>query len=163
MLFLFIKFANVQKLRKTLIMNSIVMIVVAFFLFDYLFMGGAYFDQISKTFDSEILYELKFYLSLLKPENVLFGIELLKTDDPFDGSNYSIPIIDVGVFNILIQYGIVGVIFIYFSYCYLYKIIDGNGKKFLIVNLFSLIHYFNIISFACLLATYFVFYKEKKI
>lgn len=160
MLLLYHNFSKVRKLDKLKILKSMTLMALVFLIFDYLLMESAYFDQIMKTFDSDISYELKFYLSLLDSLNLLFGIDLINADDPFDGSNYSIPIIDMGLFNIFIQYGVVGVSFIVITYKFLYKILNVNGKKFLIVNLFSLVHYFNIISFVCLISAYFVFLEK---
>lgn len=160
MLFLFINFYKINKINKIMVLKNIALMLFLFGIFDYFFMDSAYNDQITKTFDSDIIYEAEFYISTLNPVNLLFGIDLLNVDDPFDGSYYSIPVIDIGFFNIFMQYGVIGVMCIIIFYKYLYDLLDVNGKKFMIVNLFSLIHYFNIISFACLISTYFIFSKK---
>ncbi|WP_445721098.1 hypothetical protein, partial [Flavobacterium sp.] len=116
---------------------------------DLSLLNGGYFWMIGNTLSESFLLEFSVYLKSLKLENLLFGLKPGSSDDPFPHNELSgaIPVTDVGLVGIPLQHGLLGLIqFFYLLYIW-HRVGSVNFKHFIIINLFSIIHYFPIISF----------------
>jgi hypothetical protein len=129
-----------------------IFLILFFYLLDYLILGSAYYYQILASGSNILLNDFKYYLSIQTFRTLLFGIKPSFLEDPYDRTlGYYIPLTDIGIIGIPIQFGIVGltsIILISFFWIFYSK---KQERKFIIPLFISVIHYFSLASFLGLL------------
>lgn len=120
---------------------------LTFFILDYLFLERGYSLLISNTIGDNFLVELKYYFENLTLERVLFGVKAGTVEDPYDILTNAIPVTDFGLLGVPLQNGVLGIISIFMIFIFWIKYCSNELKKFILINLIGLIHYFSMISF----------------
>jgi hypothetical protein len=131
------------------------LVPIIFFIIDFLLLGQAYFYQISNSKFSLLVFELSHYLKYLDFGSFLYGIKPNMIDDPYDAlSGYYVPLTDIGLIGVPIQFGFLGVISIFFNVLIGIKYFSKQFKLLFKLLLLTILHYFSLASFLGLLTTY---------
>lgn len=116
------------------------------FLIDQLLFGGAYSNQISSTNFGVLTAEFTSYIKIMNVWNFLYGLPSGHDDFYDSGVDYYIPLTDIGLIGIPFQYGLFGIFSIILLCFFWIKYSTKRLSFFLIVCMFSALHYFSIIS-----------------
>jgi hypothetical protein len=152
------------KINLKLVFNVAIGLLILFFIIDYFFLGNAYYYQIISSGSDILLSELKTYLNAQSIKSVLFGIKPGDINDPYDSSQgYYLPLTDIGIIGIPIQFGLIGCFSIILISIFWFKYSSSREMKFIIPLFFSAIHYFSLISFLGILyLTWLVYFPPKE-
>ena len=157
-----IRARNVKFNFKTLIllMSSLFLL---FFLVDFFILDSAYYYQIISSGSEILLSDLKTYYDAQTIKSFFFGIKPRDIDDPYDKSlGYYLPLTDIGIIGIPIQFGLAGLISILLVSFFWLTYSEKKERKFILPLFFSAIHYFSLASFlGVLLITWLVRYPPK--
>ena len=119
-----------------------------FFLLDFFILDSAYYYQIISSGSEILLNDLKTYYDAQTVKSFFFGIKPGDIDDPYDKSlGYYLPLTDIGIIGIPIQFGIVGLISILLMSIFWLTYAKKRERKFILPLFFSAIHYFSLASF----------------
>lgn len=119
-----------------------------FFLMDYFILDRAYYNQIISSGSEILLSDLKTYYDAQSVKSFFFGIKPGDIDDPYDMSlGYYLPLTDIGIIGIPIQFGLAGLISILLLSFFWLKYAEKKERKFILPLFFSAIHYFSLVSF----------------
>lgn len=120
--------------------------VLSLFLFDQIFLSGGYAAQIFSTKWSLLFAEFQAYLNILNIWTTLYGLPV-GHEDFFDvAEDYYIPLVDIGLVGIPLQFGLLGVISILLLLVVWMKYSQTNLKFFFSACLLSVLHYFSMVS-----------------
>ncbi len=151
-------FIMINKYRYFFIKNSktlILLIPIIFFIIDYIFLGQAYYYQISNSKFNLLLLELSHYIKFLDFGNFLYGIKPNMIDDPYDAqAGFYVPLTDIGIIGVPIQFGLLGIISILFNVSYSIRYFPKQFKLLFKLLLLTILHYFSLASFIGLLSTF---------
>jgi hypothetical protein len=138
---------DVQFNFKTLLL-VVGFLFLLFFLIDFFILESAYYYQIISS-SSEILFsDLKTYYDAQTVKSFFFGIKPGDIDDPYDKSlGYYLPLTDIGIIGIPIQFGIMGLISILLLSFFWLIYAKKRERRFILPLFFSAIHYFSLASF----------------
>lgn len=129
--------------------------LMIFILFDTIVLDNAYYYQISNTSFDLFFAELVYYLRQLDVSYILYGFKPGMVEDPYDTmGGYYLPLTDIGIIGVPIQFGILGLLLILFN---VLLILAVSKKSFNILFksvLVSIIHYFSLASFLGIIFTY---------
>lgn len=122
---------------------------IIFFIIDHFVSESSYAAMIFGTGIDYLSWAVNTYIEHVSFKEILFGMPA-GTLDLYDVVQYGagIPLDDIGVVGLLIHYGLVGVCMIIMWISYILIAAQKNERQFVIILLFSAIHYFNIVSFA---------------
>lgn len=142
-------------------------IPIIFFIIDFIFLGQAYYYQITNSKFNLLLFELQHYLKYLDFGSLLYGIKPNMIDDPYDAqAGFYVPLTDIGLFGIPIQFGLLGITSILLNVFIAIKFFPNKFKLLFKLLLLTILHYFSLASFIGLLTTYWLsryyFKIEKK-
>ena len=141
----------------------IMLVPIVFFILDFVFLGQAYYHQISNSKFNLLISELNHYLRFLDIGSFLFGIKPNMIDDPYDsGAGFYVPLTDIGLVGVPIQFGFLGLLSISLNVLYgIYKF-PGQYKLLYKLLLLTILHYFSLASFIGILTTYWlsVYYRK---
>jgi hypothetical protein len=134
-----------------------------FFLVDLFILDSAYYNQIISSDLKILLSDLKTYYNAQTVKSFFFGIKPGEIDDPYDMSlGYYIPLTDIGIIGIPIQFGLGGLISILLLSFFWFIYAKKKERKFILPLFFSAIHYFSLVSFVgVLFITWLVRYPPK--
>jgi hypothetical protein len=134
-----------------------------FFLVDFFILGSAYYYQIISSGSEILLSDLKTYYDAQTIKSFFFGIKPGDIDDPYDKSlGYYLPLTDIGIIGIPIQFGLAGSFSILIVSFFWLTYSEKKERKFILPLFFSAIHYFSLASFlGVLLVTWLVRYPPK--
>ncbi len=119
-----------------------------FILIDQLFMSGGYSQQLGATNVNVLIVEFKNYLAYMSAKDWLFGLSVF--DEDFyqgDDFGYYVPLTDIGLIGLPIQFGLLGISAIILCYSFWLKFSKRQLRFLLLVCLIMLLHYFTIASF----------------
>jgi hypothetical protein len=150
--FLLIRHKNFfDKHRKSLFF----LIPIIFFIIDYLFLGQAYYYQITNSKFNLLILELSHYLNFLDLGSFLYGIKPNMIDDPYDSqAGFYVPLTDIGLIGVPIQFGLLGLFSIALNVVIGFKYFTGHFKLLFKLLLLTILHYFSLASFIGLLSTF---------
>ena len=132
---------------KTLIL-LVSSLFLLFFLVDFFILGSAYYYQIISSGSEILLSDLKTYYDAQTIKSFFFGIKPGDIDDPYDMSlGYYLPLTDIGIIGIPIQFGLAGLISILLLAFFWIRYSEIKERKFILPLFFSAIHYFSLASF----------------
>jgi len=152
---------NPQLFKKYTILFIIITITI-FFSVDYFMLGGGYLFQIGNTGFSLLIDEFLYYMENLNIQRFLFGIKPGAIPDPFNPfKGYYIPLTDIGMIGIPIQFGMFGFLTIFSLVINILKISQNKTNIFFKTLLITLVHYFSTASFIGVLSTYWLLDKKK--
>lgn len=150
--FLFLKFDSFFKKN---IKSIFFLVPLVFFIIDYIFLGQAYYYQITNSKLNLLILELTHYLKFLDLGSFLYGIKPNMIDDPYDAqAGFYVPLTDIGLIGVPIQFGFLGIFSILLNV--LYGVFNFSKKYKLLYKLLllTILHYFSLASFIGLLTTY---------
>lgn len=131
------------------------LIPILFFIIDYLFLGQAYYYQISNTKLNLLFIELNHYLNYLDVGSFLYGIKPNMIDDPYDSQEgFYVPLTDIGLIGVPIQFGLLGLLSIALNVLIGFKLFTSQFKLLYKLLLITILHYFSLASFIGLLSTF---------
>lgn len=138
---------------------SIVKFSIGFFfffaLFDFIILNNAYYYQISNTNMTLVFAELNYYLNKIDINYLLFGFKPGMIDDPYDIlGGYYLPLTDIGIIGIPIQFGVLGVALLLLNIILMFRISSNSFNLLFKTTLISIIHYFSLASFLGLVFSY---------
>lgn len=137
---------------------------IVFFIIDFIFLGQAYYYQISNSKLNLLAMELAHYIKYLDFGNFLYGIKPNMIDDPYDSQEgFYVPLTDIGLIGVPIQFGLLGIISIILNVFYGIYFFPQKFKLLFKLLLLTILHYFSLASFIGLLATYWLSLYYKKI
>lgn len=130
-------------------------IPIIFFIIDFIFLGQAYYYQITNSKFNLLLFELQHYLKYLDFGSLLYGIKPNMIDDPYDAqAGFYVPLTDIGLIGVPIQFGLLGITSILFNVFIAIKLFPNKFKLLFKLLLLTILHYFSLASFIGLLTTY---------
>ncbi len=130
-------------------------IPIIFFIIDFIFLGQAYYHQITNSKFNLLLFELQHYLKYLDFGSLLYGIKPNMIDDPYDAqAGFYVPLTDIGLIGIPIQFGLLGITSILFNVFIAIKLFPNKFKLLFKLLLLTVLHYFSLASFIGLITTY---------
>jgi len=154
----YILFFMLNKYKSFFEKNSkslIYFIPIIFFIIDFLFLGQAYYYQITNSKFNLLLFELKHYLKFLDIGSFLYGIKPNMIDDPYDAqAGFYVPLTDIGLIGVPIQFGLLGVISIIINVIIGINYFSKQFKLIFNLLLLTILHYFSLASFIGLLSTF---------
>lgn len=164
---IYLLFFFIKKFNSFFINNSkslIFFVPFIFFIIDYVFLGQSYFYQISNSKFNLLIFELSHYIKYLDFGSFLYGIKPNMIDDPYDGqAGFYIPLTDIGIIGVPIQFGLFGITSILLNILYGIKYFPNQFKLLFKLLILTILHYFSLASFIGLLTTYWVSkYSAKK-
>jgi hypothetical protein len=128
---------------------------IIFFIIDYLFLGQAYYHQITNSKFKLLILELSHYLKFLDVGTFLYGIKPNMIDDPYDSqAGFYVPLTDIGLIGVPIQFGLLGLISIALNIIIGFKFFTNQFKLLYKLLLLTILHYFSLASFIGLLSTF---------
>lgn len=131
------------------------LIPIVFFIIDYLFLGQAYYYQITNSKFNLLILELSHYLKFLDLGSFLYGIKPNMIDDPYDSqAGFYVPLTDIGLIGVPIQFGLLGLISIALNVLIGFKFFTSHFKLLYKLLLLTILHYFSLASFIGLLSTF---------
>lgn len=131
------------------------LVPIIFFIIDFVFLGQAYFHQISNSKFNLLIFELSHYLKYLDFGSFLYGIKPNMIDDPYDSqAGFYIPLTDIGLIGVPIQFGLLGLISIALNILIGIKFYTNQFKFLYKLLLLTILHYFSLASFIGLLSTF---------
>ena len=135
-----------------------------FIILDTLLLNHAYYYQIISSGSNIIFNELSYYLKNLNLKYFLFGFKPGAIEDPYDiNLGYYVPLTDIGFIGIPLQFGILGVIVLFFNMKYWLKNSNNNIQLLFKLLLLTLFHYFSLGSFLGIIFAYWItLVNEKK-
>lgn len=137
-----------------------------FIIIDYIFLDQAYYYQISNSRIDLLVKEFIHYVNFFDVDTFLYGIKPNMIDDPYNAlAGFYIPLTDIGLIGIPIQFGVFGVISILLNIFYGITFFPKEFKLLYKILLITIIHYFSLASFIGLLSTYWLslyFFKIEK-
>lgn len=126
-----------------------------FALFDTLILDNAYYYQISNTNANLFFAELTYYLKQIDLKYLLYGFKPGMVEDPYNIlGGYYLPLTDIGLIGVPIQFGILGLILILFNVLLLLNISKKSFNLLFKSILVSIIHYFSLASFLGIIFSY---------
>ena len=132
---------------KTLIL-LVSFLFLLFFLVDFFILDSSYYYQIISSGSEILLSDLKLYYDAQTVKSFFFGIKPGDIDDPYDKSlGYYLPLTDIGIIGIPIQFGIMGLISILLLSFFWLIYAKKRERRFILPLFFSAIHYFSLASF----------------
>lgn len=157
-----IKSRSVKFNFKTIIL-LVSALFLLFFIVDFFILDSAYYYQIISSGSEILLSDLKTYYDAQTIKSFFFGIKPGDIDDPYDKSlGYYLPLTDIGIIGIPIQFGLVGLISILLMAFFWLSYSEKKERKFILPLFFSAIHYFSLASFlGILFITWLVRYPPK--
>lgn len=131
------------------------LVPIIFFIIDFVFLGQAYFHQISNSKFNLLVFELSHYLKYLDFGSFLYGIKPNMIDDPYDSqAGFYVPLTDIGLIGVPIQFGLLGLISIALNVLIGIKFYTNQFKLLYKLLLLTILHYFSLASFIGLLSTF---------
>jgi hypothetical protein len=131
------------------------LVPIIFFIIDFIFLGQAYFHQISNSKFNLLVFELSHYLKYLDFGSFLYGIKPNMIDDPYDSqAGFYVPLTDIGLIGVPIQFGLLGLISIALNVLIGIKFYTNQFKLLYKLLLLTILHYFSLASFIGLLSTF---------
>lgn len=146
--------------------SLILLVPIIFFIIDFVFLGQAYFHQITNSKLNLLVFELSHYIKYLDFGSFLYGIKPNMIDDPYDSqAGFYVPLTDIGIIGVPIQFGLLGLISIAFNILIGIKFYTNRFKLLYKLLLLTILHYFSLASFIGLLSTFWLskyYYKIDK-
>jgi hypothetical protein len=139
------------------------LVPIIFFIIDFIFLGQAYYYQITNSKFNLLVLELNHYLNYLDFGSFLYGIKPNMIDDPYDSqAGFYIPLTDIGLIGVPIQFGLLGLISIALNIFIGIKFYTNQFKLLYKLLLLTIFHYFSLASFIGLLSTFWLskFYSK---
>lgn len=131
------------------------LVPLIFFIIDFVFLGQAYFHQITNSKFNLLILELSHYLKFLDLGSFLYGIKPNMIDDPYDAqAGFYVPLTDIGLIGVPIQFGLLGVISIIINVIIGIKYFSNRFRLMFKLLLLTILHYFSLASFIGLLSTF---------
>ncbi len=154
----YVLFFVLNKYKNFFANNSkslIFLVPIVFFIIDFVFLGQAYYHQITNSKFNLLLFELSHYLKFLDIGSFLYGIKPNMIDDPYDAqAGFYVPLTDIGLIGVPIQFGLLGVISIIINVIIGIKYFTNQFKLIFKLLLLTILHYFSLASFIGLLSTF---------
>lgn len=121
---------------------------VLFVFIDQVFMSGGYSQQLGATNLNVLLVEFKNYFAYMTSKDWLFGLSVFN-EDFYQGEDfgYYVPLTDIGLIGLPIQFGVLGITAIILCYSFWLKFSEKQLRFLLLICLLMLLHYFTIASF----------------
>ena len=146
--------------------SLILLVPIIFFIIDFVFLGQAYFHQITNSKLNLLVFELSHYIKYLDFGSFLYGIKPNMIDDPYDSqAGFYVPLTDIGIIGVPIQFGLLGLISIAFNILIGIKFYTNRFKLLYKLLLLTILHYYSLASFIGLLSTFWLskyYYKIDK-
>lgn len=147
---------------KKYILVFFLLTIAIFFSIDYFILDGGYLTQIGNTGLNLLYDEFNYYMRNLNLPRFLFGIKPGTIPDPFNPfKGYYIPLTDIGIIGIPIQYGLFGFITIFALVMTILRLSKKNTNIFFKTLLITLLHYFSTASFIGVISTFWLLDKRK--
>lgn len=146
--------------------SLILFVPIIFFIIDFVFLEQAYFHQITNSKLNLLVFELSHYIKYLDFGSFLYGIKPNMIDDPYDSqAGFYVPLTDIGIIGVPIQFGLLGLISIVFNILIGIKFYTNRFKLLYKLLLLTILHYYSLASFIGLLSTFWLskyYYKIDK-
>lgn len=134
------KLSSLASLLKYSILGLAIFLTI-----DSIFTFG-YIGQIAASDLSNLVSEFSSFLSIIDINSFLFGLPIDAPDFYNPKLGYYLPITDIGLLGIPLQFGLLGVFTIILNYLFWLKYSSTKLKHFLVVSLLAIVHYFSLAS-----------------